>query len=636
MLNTKKVLYILPDLAYVVEFLPGKKPHEFSIQNFKQINGDLLDGNKLLESNLKKLAGKVEAGTYHLVLPDILFTNTIVNVEETSESAVQDYLKEEILPDLKVDQDSHQIETFVLTELKGQSKVQLSTMQRSVLNPLRKALADSEIKVENIYPLSWTLKSMVSLEPSITVAQMGSNLYMAKHYIGVDQPIMNELDNVDRIVEATKTLKGSEPNIQTLYLLANELVEEELKEKLSDVLPIQQLAKEEDEDAKIPSYVSKALQYGMQSIAIEDWQLPEFELGKLTEEAAVDEAETEEEEAELPEPSAIKQKVESKKEEKEEEEPKEPEQEAAAAAGAAGAAGAAAAGASVGVMKEKPLTIEKPETEAESKKAKEEEVPTETESEQKKAADIEEVSDKTEKKKEPAKDEDKAEKSTEPKADSEEEEEVDLAQFIDSSDESDEKEQQARSSKSSTKPKSKMKKEKKQKPNKKVVKNKDGTGKFLKVVLIGLASFAVTVAIGVGIGIGVLRLTSSEQGIKTPISQSQEEAEPTQEPSPTPTPEPEINREDVSIKVVNATTQSGYAGDVSDILDEAGYGQAVAANASGEYEEGFYLLMAEEDQALLDALAEDTGFELTYAEDVDVEDAQGEYDAVLVLAQTSE
>jgi len=29
MLNTKKLLYILPDLAYIAELLPGKKAHEF-------------------------------------------------------------------------------------------------------------------------------------------------------------------------------------------------------------------------------------------------------------------------------------------------------------------------------------------------------------------------------------------------------------------------------------------------------------------------------------------------------------------------------------------------------------------------------------------------------------------------------
>ena len=57
------------------------------------------------------------------------------------------------------------------------------------------------------------------------------------HYIGVDQCTSQTTAEVSAIAETIKTLKGAEPRIQTVYLLTNELVEQELKEELSDTLP---------------------------------------------------------------------------------------------------------------------------------------------------------------------------------------------------------------------------------------------------------------------------------------------------------------------------------------------------------------------------------------------------------------
>jgi len=589
MLNTNKLLYILPDLAYVVDLLPGKKPHEFAIQNFKQINGEFFKGNKLIETSVKKLASKIDPGEYDLVLPDVLFTNTIVNVKESTKAKVKEYLETKVLADLNITEDSHLVETFILTEFKGNSKVQLASVQKSMLAPLSSAFANADAKIKTVYPVSWTLKSLVSLEPSITIVQLGSFLYMAKHYIGVDQPLMNKIEDTDRIMEAVKTLKGAEPSIQTAYLLSNELIEEELKEKLSDVLPIQQLASHDEEETKMPSYVSKAIEFGMKSISIEDFNLPEFKLDKVEAEtgtAAKDE-EKEETKSELPAPTApVAAKTDDVKEEKavDDAEKEKVEEE---------------------------VEIEDLNIEEEKKPEKVVEEAQEKNEEAEEKPDIKETAVVVE-----------DDKAVVIEDEEEDEGEIDLAQFVDVSTKSGGMSKKETAEKPQPKPKKR----------KKIVKNNDGIGSLVKVILIGIISFAVTVGVGVGIGFGVLKLTENKQSIETPVV-DETEVTLTEAPEPTATPAPEIDKEELSIKVVNATTKAGYAGTNSSKLEDAGYGEVVAKNALGEYDEGVYLLMPEENEALVKAVAEDLEMEVGYAEGYETEDPNEEYDAVLVLAK---
>lgn len=641
MLNTKKLLYILPDMAYLAEMLAGKKPHSYSIQNFKQFNGNLIDGNKLNQENIAKLLSRLEPDTYGVVLADKVFTNTIVNIEKKTEAQVKEYLEEELIPSLHINSESHQIATFILSEYKGSFKVQLSAVQRSLLVPLKEAAVGTEIKIEKIFPLSWTVKSIVSLEPSITLIQMGQNLFMAKHYIGVDQPMSDKIDNLDRFVEAAKTLKGSEPSIQTVYLISNELVEEELKEKLSETLPIQQLADKTDEDAKLPTYVEKAITSAMLTISIPDFEIPEFNLSKVAVEAggkAVDaevvKADTDETEVadagekvepvELPKPGSGGDKqediedtqvktletLETIDEETPETEVSEPDD-----------------------IEE----IGEPE-DAVSQEVDEEKEPESSEETAPQievgagsgpviaAAQIASGQQKTNLSSAEPAEESTAAAVPDDLDDDEDQEDV-LLKFTDQTAvkqaEPDTGDQQL-SEQSITK---------KDMKRKKVLKNKDGIGNFVKVFLIGFASFAITVAIGAGIGFGILQLSQpqpldlEDPGDETVI----EEVVPTEEP--TPTPEPEIEREELSIKVVNATTQAGYAGQVASQVEEAGYGEVSAQNAAGDYEEGFYVLMQEENQALVQLLAEDLDLELEFSEGAEVEDAAGDFDAVIVLAQ---
>ncbi|NCN06219.1 MAG: hypothetical protein GW946_00035 [Candidatus Pacebacteria bacterium] len=284
MLNTQKLLYILPDVAYIAELLPTKKPHAFSIHAFRQINGTFLDDNEFISEHVFKLFAKLDENeSYTLVLPDFLFTNTIVNVEETSDAKIKQYLRTTLLPQLTLDSKTHLIETFVLTELKGSARVQLSAIEHSVLAPIRVGAHAAKVSIISISPLSWAIKSIVSLEPAITVLQIGNTLHSALQYIGVDQTMQTTVAETEVIAETIKTLKGAEPNIQTIYLLTNDLVEKRLAELLSGTIPLQQLSTLSDDAEKMPSYVRQIIESSMRTFSIEDYPVPKFSLAPATE-----------------------------------------------------------------------------------------------------------------------------------------------------------------------------------------------------------------------------------------------------------------------------------------------------------------------------------------------------------------
>jgi len=583
MLNTQKLLYILPDVAYVAELLPGKKPHSFSIQSFRQINGEYLDENTFIAENVIKLLSKLEDDNYHLVLPDSLFTNTIVTVKETEDKKIEAFINENLLPQLEINRETHQIAISKLTTLKGESRVQLSALEQSLLAPLRVGSGKTKNKIVAVSPLSWTLKSVVSLEPSITILQMGKNLFSALHYIGVDQAFETIVDDVEAIAETIKTLKGSEPNIQTVYLVTNAVVEEKLKDLLSDTIPLQQLNLLKEDDAKVPSYVKYCIEAGQKTISISDYPVPKFTLGKstsedesiqvekLTEDKKPLEIEAADELPTLPEPNlpTISATVEDQQE-------------------------------NDSMPATKPKSTSENETLIESKP----EVVEESKSD---AAPI--VMDNAS-----SIDSDTSTPSTG---------DVDLSQFaVHTTDDvvtpvvSEEKPTVV----SATKP----------------IKNQSGVGSMIKMIVITLVVFIATVAVGVGIGFGLLTLSKSKTPV-TPTPTEVTEVAPTATPEPTPVASPSavLNPEDVSLLVVNATTKAGYASTIKDMLTKAKFGSITASNAKGEYAtaENNLVLMAEENPALLQQLEKATNLGLAFAEGYSTEDAKGTYDAVIVLTK---
>ncbi len=645
MLNTKKLLYILPDLAYIAELLPAKKEYTFSIQAFKQINGEFITENELIPTSIEKLFSKLEKEEYHLVLPDFLFTNTIVNVEGTSKTAVLEHVETNLLPDLELSKDTHEIETTVLTSFKGNSKVQISAIEKSVLAPLRAMVKKSEVKISAVSPLSWIIKAIVSLEPSITVLQMGSHLYAAQHYIGVDQASSFPLEEYDAIVETIKTLKGAEPSIQSVYLASSALVEEDIKDKLSDTLPIQQLATFKEDDSKMPSYVKFIIESSMRTLSIPDFPVPQFELGKPSEEdlnslttpIPVTKTEDSEEitdnsEDTLPEPSVPEKVKETELLGKTETSSKTVEPASTdlpAPSMVPPVVPPESEDSEKETMPEDTKKATKPEvTETESKE--EAELPSIPEIET--TPEVEADTDQTESA-ETKSDEVKPIATDSSETKSQEKSEIDLSQFAnkESDDDNGLAVESTTPSKTSETPEATPIKNL-DKPQKKVIKNSSGVNNMLKMVFITVAVFFITIAIGVGVGLGLLKMSD-----KQPKETASTVVETTPEPTatPTPTPEPvEIKKDELSILVVNATTKAGYAGKIKTLLVAAEIEDISAGNAKGEYEEGTdYVLMKEENPSLQKLLEESTELTFEYSADIETEDAAGKYDAVIVLAK---
>ncbi len=588
MLNTTKLLYILPDLAYLTEFLPTKKEHEYKISTFKQISGKFLDENKFVATNIAKLFTKLDDQEYYLILPDFLFINTIVTIDKDSSDEAIKYAKEHTLPSLDINEESYEVKIVVLTTFKGKAKVQISAIKKSILKPITQALAKTKSSITAISPFSWTIKAIVSLEPSITVFQLGANLYSAQHYIGVNQTSNFPINKLSSIVKTIKTLKNAESSIQTVYLSSNALVEDQLKKELGSILPIQQLAEFKENDSKMPSYIKYALESGAKTLSISDFPVPQFKLNEVNN--IENSNKKEDPMAELKKPQAPttvsddNQKTEEKTMDNEIkiEEVKSKEDE----------------------NKEKTSIPEKKDKEiVKIETTKKEEVNATTKEEALPEIEMN----------------DKQEETALPKK-----EEVNLSQFAGKVGE---EKTEVTANKTAVTKETPI-----QPTEKKVIKNSSGINNMLKMIFITLAVFFITIAIGIGVGMGILKMSDK----KTAEVETMPEVvvEPTATPEPTAEPEEEIDKENLSILVVNATTKAGYAGKIKTLLTDNEFNKVDAGNAKGEYEDTTdYILMEKENETLHDMLEEATELTLEYSDKIDVENQNTNYDVVIVLAK---
>lgn len=699
MLNTKKLLYILPDVAYVAELLPGKQEHVFTIHAFRQINGDFLDDRTFIAENVQKLMGKLESDEYHLILPDFIFTNTILEVKETTQTKIDAHLKDKLLPDLGMTPDSHYIDTFVLTQLKDTSKVQLSALDKDLIQPVVNAVQNTGVTVSHVSPLSWTTKAMISLEPSISIIQLGSMLYLAQHYIGVDQTTSQKLEDTENLVESIKTLKGGEPSIQTLYLLTNELVEKQLKDAVSETLPVQQLTQFSEGSSEMPHFVKQVIETAMRTLDISDFPVPQFSIadqkpaestsaaaapaGDIKKEDESEDSGEKESASEKDESSSVEEtsKQEAKatdtaKQESEtttESTTETPELPEPTQPSATVSSDPEPAPNSTDTKEnsDQPKTEEKETPPADTnpdslldldekdqpKNNTSKETKT-TVTQDKNGEDLMPDTASTPKPITPpaagtdssnsdqAKSETvQAEASVVATTDAKTESPAPETSVTEKSDASSSapatsspvvaspKVVQATSTTTTTPAKTSDK-------PKKIIKNKNNTGKMVKMIFITIAVLFATVAVGVGIGLGILRLSNGGQDNLDTSPVVVESPEPTSEtePSPSPSPSPEpIDVSELSILVVNGTSIAGKAGEIKSDIEDEGFGTVDAANAQGDYTAGTnYVLMSEENMALIEALNEATGFTLEFDSEVTVEDPDGEYDAVVVFADDGE
>lgn len=663
MLNTKKLLYILPDAAYLAEVLPTKKEHTFSIHSFRQINGNFIDENEFIVENVTKLIHKIDTDEYHLILPDFLFTNTIIDIKETKESAVKAYLKEKLLPSLDLSADTHEIDTFILTQHGGKSKVQLSAIEKSLLEPIKTAAEAQKIMINQISPLSWTIKSAVSLEPSLSTIQMGEMLYLALHYIGVDQTISFPLTETANIIETVKTLKGAEPNIQTMYLLTNAVVEQQIKEHLSGTLPIQQLTNLTDETEGIPSFIKQIILSGARTLDIQEMQIPRFPLMAQTKakhnsispaaaaQSVAEIGEEPETESELPPPTLpnLPLKSESKPELK-----ISPEDLDATLPTIAKPTLAKSALPTVSIEDEEDDFELDTEDEVGEPKEVTPPEPTIAPVVSLSAEPVDPFALAPLKADEPKTDEPKTAaplfsrppvapkpelvpaaplilpskyqvtltddmKATMPLMNS-----AELAQTDEVGEESVDEKPLTESAPT----------------GRKVIKNNNDAGALLKIILITLGALVTTVAVGVGIGFGLLKLSekNSPTEVATTVKVSPSVAPvATVLPSPTPiaSPAATLNKATFKILVVNATGIAGRAGKVKTSLSTAGYKAVSTGNASGTYTtKGNFLLIDPKNASYLSVLTTDSNLTLSIPTTTKIsEDPKQAYDAVIVVNQ---
>jgi hypothetical protein len=595
-----RLLYVLADLAYIAKLIPGKKAHDFVLSDFRQINGEFLDENVLLESNLIKLFSKLEAGSYKLILPDFLFTSTIINIELDNEEAVKEHLKNKLLPELGINDQDYYLDTTVLSNYKGSFKVQLTALEKFVVAPLTKILTEhKDVKIDAISPLSWTSKSIISLEPSVAILQMGNHLFLAEHYIGVDQCYAVEVSEAENFTETVKTLKGAESSLQTVYLLTNSLVDDALKEKLKETLPVQQLADLASDGGNMPSYVRQIIEAGAKTFSIPEFLLPQFVLDKAYQAKSGKVVKDEEDLSNLVKPAVVGE-----------------------------------------IISPTPLSIkadEKIEVAVESLDEDEDSVKEATKSEVEEVKIEEKPELKPELKPEPELIEVKTTEIKDIKMpEKKEEKEVDFSQFanlaLDPS-----VFNKSKQSPTEEKPVVDGKGDMKMTdlPEKKIIKNQNDGSSVTKMIFIGLLSFIITIALGVGIGLAYLQWTNRSGNAK-PVVEVEPSVTPVAVATATPAPLPTINKDDYKLLVVNATTKAGYASTIVAKVKEGGFKDVAAKNAKGIYEAGDYLLVKEDNptnQALLKELEKATSLTLTLKADIEKEDTSSSSSAVIVLGQ---
>ncbi len=613
MLNSKKIIFILSDIAYIAELLPDKKPLSFSIQSCIQINGNFIQGTAINAGNVSKLFNKLDSGeSYQVILPDNLFTNDILTIEEIGDAKIKDTLKKVSLPALQISQETHDISTTVLNELRGTTRVQLSAIEKGLLAPLRAIATNAQIEIENIAPLSWSLKSIVSLEPSIVILQLGSILYGSLHYIGVEQCFSEPTEDLEKIVAKIQQLKKSEPSIMTCYLITNDLVESGLKTGLKQILPVQQMTEQTKDQEKLPAAVATIIEETLRTLSIPDYPVPQFLLSKpsadevKTYAAALTEAEKEVDEIPDIEPEVA---ITKKDDAATDQELPKPHILPTTTPRAAEAP----------TINSEPVTISTVRTEGKA------EVATSlTKSEEKI-----EIST-TPKPELPAIDNSnqptKEEKSAMTDNNSETAEPtIDLRQFAG-----------AQSTITTTKEPIK--------PGK--INNKARS--MTKMIMITLLVFVGTVALGIGVGMLVLKYTSKPT-VTTPVIEVQASPTPAMTgdaaedaSSSAASDSGKLNSTDSAtvsatmaqqkILIVNATTKAGYAGKIKDLLTDAGYKNVTAGNAKGTYTtEGDFIFQKKENAELLSSLNKTSKLDFSSDETAKQEDASGAYDVVIVL-----
>lgn len=157
-------------------------------------------------------------------------------------------------------------------------------------------------------------------------------------------------------------------------------------------------------------------------------------------------------------------------------------------------------------------------------------------------------------------------------------------------------------------------------------------GAIFNVKTLGI--FAVSFVLSFGIIFGLSQFTDTP--LITDLSfggsekKVEEEATPTPEPTAEPSPTPSVNREDLAVRILNGSGTPGKAGEMQDILTEAGYTETVTGNADSFDYETTEIQLKEEVEDALSLLQDDLSdyIDITDAETLDADD---DADVVIII-----
>ncbi len=148
-----------------------------------------------------------------------------------------------------------------------------------------------------------------------------------------------------------------------------------------------------------------------------------------------------------------------------------------------------------------------------------------------------------------------------------------------------------------------------------------------------LTTIILVILIIIAIGGGVFLFTKVRGG-----KESEVEPSPTLQATeePTPTPEPELNREDLTVQVLNGTGEPGAAGAGKDLLEELGYQEVETGNADNYSYKESEISLKEGVEEYFNLLYADlaTGYSVSSESSVLEEDS--DYNVVITLGEVAE
>lgn len=282
MSTATKILILLPNLAICAELLPTKKPHSYSIATLSTHSLEVMQKGGFNILALEKIFSTLEKdGSYHLILSDSLFTQTIQTINAESDSAIKEEIKSKILPALDLSTNTHFLVPTVLNQHKGATRVQLTAIEKELLLPLRVIAGKHSIDLNSLTSLSWSIKSMITLEPSVSVIELEGILYIAQHYIGVENcASFNHLE-LKSAGALISSFKKSEPSTMSVYAISSAEVASNLRDLIKLELPLQKM-NEATQASESDEVTTCLLETIAKTISITDFPVPYLQLPKAT------------------------------------------------------------------------------------------------------------------------------------------------------------------------------------------------------------------------------------------------------------------------------------------------------------------------------------------------------------------